>query len=100
MPWCGMQEKAGPDAIMKTFADVGYYWEVLEFEPTDVFGDETKAAVFGSFTYSSRKLQKTVTSPFSVFVKLDDSGFDQVYAVHGGHVCDGDVVSQIWDLAY
>lgn len=74
MPWAGTHEKAGPEDIIKTFADVAYFWEVLEFNPTDVFGDQTRAAAFGKFTYKSRKLQQTVSSPFAVFLKLNESG--------------------------
>lgn len=77
MPWAGTHEKAGPDAIIKTFADVGWFWEVLEFEPKDIFGDERNAAVFGKFVYRSRKLQQTVTSPFAVYLKLSDDGLIQ-----------------------
>ena len=74
MPWCGTHENAGPEAVIKTFADVGWYWDILDFKPIDIFGDDTKAAVFGSFTYKSRKLQQTVTSPFSVYIRLDEKG--------------------------
>lgn len=74
MPWAGTHEKAGPDAIIKTFADVAWFWEVLEFDPTDVFGDQTRAAVFGKFTYRSRKLQQKVSSPFAVFLRLNEKG--------------------------
>ena len=51
MPWCGTAQ--GPEAIVKTFVDVGRYWTVEAFEPKAVFGSEEHAAMFGSFTYRS-----------------------------------------------
>ena len=68
MPWCGTHTHAGPRAIIETFADVGRYWSVLEFKPMHVFGDDRRAAAFGSFTYESSFLRKRVTSPFAVFL--------------------------------
>jgi hypothetical protein len=66
MPWCGTHDAAGPEAIPQTFTDVGRYWEVLEFKPQTIFGDGENVAVFGSFTYKSRTLGKTVVSPLAV----------------------------------
>ena len=31
MPWCGTSR--GPESIVKTFLDVGRYWQVQAFEP-------------------------------------------------------------------
>jgi ketosteroid isomerase-like protein len=70
MPWCGTQH--GPETIVKTFVDVGRYWEVEAFEPRAAFGDGENAAMFGSFTYRSTVLGKQVTSPFAVFAKVVD----------------------------
>ena len=50
MPWAGTHDSTGPEAIIKTFADVASYWEVLDFKPGPVFGDDERAATFGSFT--------------------------------------------------
>jgi uncharacterized protein len=70
MPWCGTGQ--GVDAILKTFDQVGHFWRIDSFTPEDVFGEGDKVAVFGKFTYTSTKLQKTVTTPFAVFCKLKD----------------------------
>lgn len=70
MPWCGTQQ--GPDAIVKTFVDVGRFWSVEDFEPRAAFGDAENAAMFGSFTYRSTVLGKQVTSPFAVYAKVVD----------------------------
>ncbi|MBW4025368.1 MAG: nuclear transport factor 2 family protein [Proteobacteria bacterium] len=68
MPWCGTSR--GAESIVKTFVDVSRYWEVLSFERDALFGEEGCAALFGRFTYRSRVLGKTVTSPFAVFAKV------------------------------
>jgi uncharacterized protein len=68
MPWCGTGR--GANAISKTFDDVGRYWTVDSFEPEEIFGEGENVAVFGRFTYTSTKLQKTVTSPLAIFLKV------------------------------
>jgi uncharacterized protein len=70
MPWCGTSH--GPEAILKTFRDVGQFWAVDSFAPEEIFGEGGNVAVFGRFTYTSTKLQKTVTSPFSILCKVKD----------------------------
>jgi ketosteroid isomerase-like protein len=70
MPWCGTQQ--GAASIVQTFVDVERYWEVLSFETEALFGDLESAAMFGRFTYRSRRLGKEVTSPFAVFAKVRD----------------------------
>jgi hypothetical protein len=70
MPWCGTSR--GAESIVKTFVDVGRFWEVVSFEPEAAFGDDEHAAIFGRFTYRSTRLQRTVTSPFAVFAKVND----------------------------
>jgi len=72
MPWCGAHEHAGPEGIVKTFVDVGSYWEVISFEPEAVFGSGEYAAMFGRFTYRSTVMNKLVTTPFAVFAKVKD----------------------------
>jgi hypothetical protein len=64
MPWAGTSR--GPESIVKTFVDVGRYWEVQSFEPEALFGSEGFAAMFGRFTY------KIVTTPFAIFAKVED----------------------------
>ena len=68
MPWCGTGH--GSDVVSKTFYDVARYWIVDSFETDEIFGEGENVAVFGRFTYTSAKLQKTVTSPFAIFLKV------------------------------
>lgn len=70
MPWCGTGR--GPDAIIKTFHDVGEFWIVDSFTPEEIFAEGENVAVFGRFTYTSAKLRRTITSPFAVFCKVKD----------------------------
>jgi uncharacterized protein len=70
MPWCGTSR--GPEAILKTFHDVADFWVVDSFTPEEIFGEAGNVAVFGRFTYTSTKLRKTITSPFSIFCKVKD----------------------------
>jgi uncharacterized protein len=72
MPWCGTHERAGPESIVKTFVDVGRYWQVISFEPDSVFGSGENAAMFGRFTYRSTVMSKLVTTPFAIFAKVKD----------------------------
>ena len=68
MPWCG--SSIGPESIVKTFTDVGRFWEVKSFEKEAMFSDGENVAIFGRFTYVSTVLSKSVTSPFSIFAKV------------------------------
>ena len=68
MPWCGTGH--GVDAISRTFDDVARYWRVDSFTPEVIFGEGENVAVFGRFTYTSTRLGKTITSPFSIFCKV------------------------------
>ena len=68
MPWCGTSR--GAEAIVKTFIDVGRFWEIVSFDPEAIFGDDEHAAMFGRFTYRSTRLSKLVTSPFAVYAKV------------------------------
>ena len=70
MPWCGTGH--GVDAISKTFRDVARYWRIDSFTPEVIFGEGENVAVFGRFTYTSTKLGKTITTPFSIFCKIPD----------------------------
>jgi ketosteroid isomerase-like protein len=68
MPWCGTSN--GADSIVKTFVDVGRYWEKQAFAVEALFGTGENVAMFGRFTYKSKMLGKTVTSPFAIFAKV------------------------------
>ncbi len=70
MPWCGTSR--GPASIVKTFVDVGRYWEKLSFEPDALFGSDEYAAMFGVMTYRSTVLGKLVTSPFALLAKVSN----------------------------
>ena len=68
MPWCGTGQ--GVDAIIETFHDVAEFWKVDSFTPEDIFGEDDKVGVFGRFTYTSTRLQKTVTTPFAILFRF------------------------------
>lgn len=70
MPWAGTSK--GPQAFIDTFSRVFHFWGNLNFDVTDIFGSDEKVAVFGTFTYKSTVLNKTVTSPFSILAKVQD----------------------------
>ena len=70
MPWCGTGH--GVDAISKTFDDVARYWRIDSFNPEVIIGEGEHVAVFGRFTYTSTRLGKTITTPFSIFCKVAD----------------------------
>ncbi|MCJ1292949.1 hypothetical protein MMC34_004502 [Xylographa carneopallida] len=74
MPWCGTHEKAGPAAIYETFVNVGRHWESKDFSVRGFFGSGGDVAVFGSFTYMSRMMKITKTSPFSIWAKVNSEG--------------------------
>ncbi len=68
MPWCGTSRR--PESIVKTFVDVGRYWEKLSFDVEALFGTGENAAIFGRFTYRSKVLSKVVTNPFCLYAKV------------------------------
>lgn len=67
MPWAGTTE--GTEGLVQTFIDVNRYWTVNDFQIEDSFENENGAAIFGTFTYTSNTLGKTVTSPFAVLAR-------------------------------
>ncbi|WGF90281.1 nuclear transport factor 2 family protein [Marinivivus vitaminiproducens] len=67
MPWAGTNE--GTKGLVQTFIDVSRYWTVDDFQIQDSFENNDGAAIFGSFTYTSKLLGKTVTSPFAVLAR-------------------------------
>ena len=68
MPWAGTAR--GPQAIVDTYSQVGQYWKNKGLTISDRLESESSAAVFGSFTYESHTLQKTITSPFCIFIRV------------------------------
>lgn len=71
MPWAGTAR--GPEAILSTYTRVGEFWENEAFAVETIFGDGENVAVFGRFTYRSKTLGKSITSPFSILAKVNDS---------------------------
>jgi uncharacterized protein len=70
MPWAGTSR--GAESIVKTFVDVGRFWDIQAFKIEALFGSGENAAMFGRFTYKSKVLAKVVISPFAVFAKVSD----------------------------
>ena len=70
MPWAGTSR--GPEAILGTYTRVAECWESENFQVEAAFGAGENVAVFGRFTYRSKTLGKSVTSPFSIFAKVND----------------------------
>jgi hypothetical protein len=67
LPWAGTTNDV--KGLVQTFIDVGRYWKVENFQIQDSFENEDGAAIFGTFTYTSNTLGKTVTSPFAVLAR-------------------------------
>ncbi|QNN43717.1 nuclear transport factor 2 family protein [Pedobacter roseus] len=69
MPWAGTHHE-GAKGFIDTFAGFNEFWTIQNFEVQDIFSEDEKVAVFGRFTYTSKTLNKQVTSPFSIFAKV------------------------------
>ena len=69
-PWCGVRK--GRQIYIDTFSNVGTYWEVNDFQITELFGEGENVAVFGQFTYTSVEVGYKFTSPFSTLAKVKD----------------------------
>lgn len=76
LPWAGTTE--GTAGLVQTFIDVGRYWTIDDFTIEDTFENEDGAAMFGTFTYTSNTLGKTVTSPFAVLARGGDGQLSYV----------------------
>ena len=68
MPWCGTNK--GVSAVINNLQMVYSCWDVLEFNPGEIFGADDRVALFGSFKYRSKVVNKIVKSPFAIFAKL------------------------------
>jgi ketosteroid isomerase-like protein len=71
MPWTGTSH--GRQAFIDTFSKVASWWEVEDFQVSDLFGSGEDVAVFGEFTYRSVAAGKRVHSPFAIHAKVKDS---------------------------
>ena len=70
LPWTGTNK--GPESVVRAFEGMGRIWETKAFEIREVIEQGNKVAMFGSFTYRGRESGKEITSPFSLFAKIDD----------------------------
>lgn len=76
LPWAGTSK--GPEGLVQTFIDVSRYWTIDAFQIQDSFENKDGAAIFGTFTYTSNTLGKTVTSPFAVLARGDNGKLSYV----------------------
>jgi uncharacterized protein len=70
MPWAGTSR--GPQAFLGNLGMMFTRWENKAFNPTAMFASDENVAVFGDFRYKSHSLDKVVSSPFSILVKVVD----------------------------
>jgi uncharacterized protein len=68
MPWTGTSH--GPQAFLDNLGEVFTRWENLAFNVNDMFASGENVAVFGDFRYRSKSLDKVVSSPFSIHIKV------------------------------
>ena len=76
LPWAGTTK--GTEGLVQTFIDVNRYWTVDDFQIHDSFENEDGAAIFGTFTYTSNTLGKSVTSPFAVLARAENGRLSYV----------------------
>lgn len=69
-PWTGTRK--GRQIYIDTFSNVGTYWEVNDFQVTDLIAEGETVAVFGSFTYTSVEVGHRFTSPFAIKATVKD----------------------------
>ena len=70
MPWAGTFK--GPEAILSTYTTVAERWESQAFDIETIFGAGEEVAVFGRFTCKSKTIGKIITSPVSIFAKVEN----------------------------
>ncbi len=70
LPWAG--DHRGPEEIVKAFQGIYTMWEPVGFEVKAAFGQGEDVAMFGEFSYRSKEVGKTVTSPFGIHLKVVD----------------------------
>ena len=70
MPWTGTSH--GPQAFLDNLGEMFTRWENLAFNVSDMFASGENVAVFGDFRYRSKSLDKVVSSPFSIHIKVVD----------------------------
>jgi hypothetical protein len=70
LPWAGTHH--GPSSFTDALGMMFTWWANEQFGPTDIVGDDERAAVFGTFRYRSHTLDKVVTSPFAILVRVSN----------------------------
>jgi len=70
MPWTGTSH--GPQAFLDNLGEMFTRWENQAFNVTEIFASGENVAVFGDFRYRSKSLDKIVSSPFAILVKVND----------------------------
>jgi uncharacterized protein len=70
MPWAGTSH--GPQAFLDNLGRMFTRWENQAFNVTTMFASDENVAIFGDFRYRSHSVNQTVTSPFSILVKVFD----------------------------
>ena len=70
MPWAGTSR--GPQAFLDNLGTMFARWENQAFNVTAMFASGENVAVFGDFRYRSHSLDRVVSSPFSIFIKVVD----------------------------
>jgi ketosteroid isomerase-like protein len=68
MPWTGTSY--GPEAFLNNMGTMFSRWENQAFNVSTIFASGENVAIFGDFQYKSHSLDKTVTSPFAMQVKV------------------------------
>jgi ketosteroid isomerase-like protein len=68
LPWAGTSH--GPKAFLDNLGRMFTRWENQAFNVSEIFASGESVAVFGDFRYRSKSLDKIVTSPFSIHVKV------------------------------
>jgi uncharacterized protein len=69
-PWAGTSH--GQQAFLDNLNNMFSRWENQAFNVTTMFASGEDVAVFGDFRYRSYSLDKVVSSPFSIHVKVVD----------------------------
>lgn len=69
-PWAGTSQ--GREVFVYTFENVGTYWNIDDFQITDLLSEGETVAVFGQFTYTSVYAKRTFSSPFSIKAIVQD----------------------------
>ena len=67
-PWAGVNH--GPEEIVTAFKGIYAMWETVAFDVKAAFSQGEDVAMFGEFTYRSKEVDKTVTSPFGIHLKV------------------------------